>query len=786
MSLWLKSKLGRVMNAHRTEPENDVGTAEVETTVEPQSSILQCLDLCGVYQDHLVVRGWCVDGDSPIKVSVSSAEGYSAPLIAEKSEARTDVAEHLGLQEHSLDLGFSHVYDIADLPDDLVINLSSEISSLTLPLQLAQSPMIEVRTEWESFGLEEDNTPEPVVELVAVEETVLQEQEQEQEQEPQDEVAELPEPEPEIVEPYNPIRHNIEVAGIYKNKLAMIRGWCADIDSGDKVWVSAKQDAIPVRVVKYIKRERPDVADCFGLSSSSSDYGFLMLIDLTYTFNGEIELELACGEHQSIVSLNELTPLTKDDVEHNLADGDAMSLIDTKRFLLEVLGETYFADLQTDMVETSEVTTNIHVESGFALEHGCFIRGWIDDHSGDLLSLHITDGRILSEDILPSMVRKVRPDVNDAFLHLPVNFKAGFFCYTELKGYSNPLFAVLFDKSGKVAKLPLSLNSIDEDEVVATQHMLTEVDPHSKDLPKVYEKHIGPALLSLWKERTRLPSIESTTVYNFGKQPDSPLCSLIVPLYGRYDFVLHQISQFDNDPDFKNVELIYVIDDPRIEQATKALCEDVSQLYCVPFKLVTCGRNLGFAGANNLGVRYANSEHLLLLNSDVLPSEQGWLSRMVEQYQRTENIGALGVKLVFEDESIQHIGMNFNKSPEYGDLWLNEHPYKGMPEYLAPKFELKKVPTVTAACLLVETAKYREIGGFETQYILGDFEDSDLCLKLLESGYDNYILGTEKLYHLERLSQSLVDQGDWKFKLTLFNGWQHTQRWNPLITSLQA
>jgi lipopolysaccharide export system protein LptC len=56
---------------------------------------------------------------------------------------------------------------------------------------------------------------------------------------------------------------------------------------------------------------------------------------------------------------------------------------------------------------------------------------------------------------------------------------------------------------------------------------------------------------------------------------------------------------------------------------------------------------------------------------------------------------------------------------------------------------------------------------------------------LVEQGYENYVLGSEKLYHLERQSQSLVDQGDWKFKLTLFNGWQHTARWNNMINELR-
>jgi hypothetical protein len=46
-------------------------------------------------------------------------------------------------------------------------------------------------------------------------------------------------------------------------------------------------------------------------------------------------------------------------------------------------------------------------------------------------------------------------------------------------------------------------------------------------------------------------------------------------------------------------------------------------------------------------------------------------------------------------------------------------------------------------------------------------------------------MGSVKLYHLERQSQSLVEPGDWKFKLTLYNGWQHTECWNNMLEKIK-
>nr|WP_086937682.1 glycosyltransferase family 2 protein [Thaumasiovibrio occultus] len=755
MSQWLKNKFISVLK-HKQQSRNS-------------GEILQCIDLCGVYQNHLVIKGWCTDdSNNTISISILTEDSKTLSLIAGRNEQRPDVIEHLGLMDKELLLGFCHIYNVAEDFGELTVCFRNEKSNVSVPLDFNCSKDLDdqIRVVCETFGVSFCN--------MAGEENIdvysrLQEQEQEQEQ--------------AVI---NPIRHYIEEAGSYKGKIALIRGWCLDIESHKNVQVVSSQTGISTKIIKYFQIDRPDVANCFDAGDKACPYGFLLLLDITKLSNDPIELCFSNEEHKVVIPLLLDKELSKQHLENNLTDGKLLTVSESKAFLLEQLGATYLAELQSEIVDVQQVQTKMHIDSGLSLDNGCFIRGWLDDSRSEIEMIRITDGNVLSVNILPSLTRNIRLDVNDAFPHLTSAFKAGFFCYSEVKDYSAPLYALVIEKSGKVVKLPLELGEVISDEVLATQQVLAQIDPYASDLFDIYEKHVAPSLLGIWKARTTLPSREETSVTLFGNQVAKPTCSVIVPLYGRFDFVLHQLAQFELDDDFKDVELIYVIDDPRIDQATKAMCDDISKLYNVSFKLVSCGRNLGFAGANNLGVKYASSDHLLLLNSDVLPSESGWLRRLLTAYKSTNNIGALGVKLVFEDESIQHIGMDFSQSREFGGLWLNNHPYKGLPENLVPQIGLEPVATVTAACLLVERAKFQEISGFDTQYILGDFEDSDLCLKLLDAGYDNYILGTEKLYHLERLSQSLVQQGDWKFKLTLFNGWQHTKRWDHLIRSLEA
>jgi len=103
----------------------------------------------------------------------------------------------------------------------------------------------------------------------------------------------------------------------------------------------------------------------------------------------------------------------------------------------------------------------------------------------------------------------------------------------------------------------------------------------------------------------------------------------------------------------------------------------------------------------------------------------------------------------------------------------------------APVAPVALVPAVTAACLWISREDFLvTAGGFDEGYIIGDFEDSDLCLKLLLKGRRNYLTRNIVLYHLERQSQRLAGAEDWRQKVTAYNCWRHTQRWDAVLSRL--
>jgi GT2 family glycosyltransferase len=296
---------------------------------------------------------------------------------------------------------------------------------------------------------------------------------------------------------------------------------------------------------------------------------------------------------------------------------------------------------------------------------------------------------------------------------------------------------------------------------------------------KLRTGHVLPAVRRLQRARRRSASLR--TVKQFGTPPAEPPVSVVIPLYRRIDLIEHQMTQFADDPYMQSVDLVYVLDSPELEDELLGVAGRLYPLYRQPFRLAAVTENLGFAGANNLGASIARGRLLLLLNSDVFPEKAGWLEAMVRFHDSLPNPGAIGPKLLYEDDTIQHAGMFFERLSDT-QSWNNEHHFKGMHRDLPAARRSRPVPAVTGACLMVERAMYHELGGLSGDYLQGDFEDSEFCLRLLDAGRQNWYFADVALYHLEASSydpeRRRVHDG--------FNRWLHTHLWGERLAALEA
>lgn len=279
------------------------------------------------------------------------------------------------------------------------------------------------------------------------------------------------------------------------------------------------------------------------------------------------------------------------------------------------------------------------------------------------------------------------------------------------------------------------------------------------------------AYMATWKEPDRV---------DFGRASANPVATIVVPLYRVLDFLRFQIAAFAIDPSFADVELVYVLDSPEQREEVEHLLLGLHALYGLPMTLLVQSGNFGFSSACNAGSRAARAPAILFLNSDVIPDHPGWLPIMLGELT-DPLIGAVGPKLMFDDQSLQHAGMYFQR--DLKGLWLNQHYFKGMPRDFAPACETRSVPAVTGAALLMPTDLFHQVGGFSQDFIIGDYEDSDLCLKIRTAGYDIRYRADAELYHLERRSIA-CHAGYMRGIAWSYNRRLHVGRWDATMEAL--
>jgi len=193
--------------------------------------------------------------------------------------------------------------------------------------------------------------------------------------------------------------------------------------------------------------------------------------------------------------------------------------------------------------------------------------------------------------------------------------------------------------------------------------------------------------------------------------------------------------------------------------------------------------NYGFAAACNAGAAAARAGTVLFLNSDVVPDRPGWLAVLRRALAKGRRTGAAGAKLLFDDDSLQHAGLYYWQDRR--GRWINRHFFKGLPRRFPPAEVPRPVPGLTGACLMVRHGLFESVGGFSEDYIIGDYEDSDLCLKLHAAGSVLRYEPAAELYHLERRSIER-HPGYTRGVASACNGRLHAERWGALMAEVMA
>lgn len=271
---------------------------------------------------------------------------------------------------------------------------------------------------------------------------------------------------------------------------------------------------------------------------------------------------------------------------------------------------------------------------------------------------------------------------------------------------------------------------------------------------KDYARDIGMTVIEEALKRrginARVEKDEASTsyrvVYELKKQP---LVSILIPTKDYAETLETCLKSIYEKTTYKNYEII-VINNNSEEAETFDLFDKYKKKY-KNFSVLDANIPFNYSKLNNMAAKKAKGEVLVLLNNDTEIITPEWLEILVG-YAVQSHIGAVGPKLLYPDNTVQHAGVIM------GLGGVASHAYIGAARDEVGAYGRLRVPynyaAVTGACLVVEKKKFEKVGGLEEKLTVA-YNDIDFCMKLLGAGYVNVEVPMVELCHFESKSRGL-------------------------------
>ena len=228
--------------------------------------------------------------------------------------------------------------------------------------------------------------------------------------------------------------------------------------------------------------------------------------------------------------------------------------------------------------------------------------------------------------------------------------------------------------------------------------------------------------------------------------PDElPLVSVIIPTRDRLNLLKPCLSSLVEKTDYPFFEILVVDNESRDPDAVAFL-----RRLRTPHRVLEYEGPFNYSAINNFAVRRAEGSILVFLNNDTEIRSSSWLREMVRLAVR-DDVGAVGARLLFPDDTVQHAGVIVGLRGVAG------HSFAGLPAsaegYFGRAILTQEYSAVTGACLAMRRSVFEEMDGFDEEAFPVNFNDIDLCLRVRATGRKILFCPQAELVHHESASR---------------------------------
>ncbi|MDL2325196.1 glycosyltransferase family 2 protein [Ruminococcaceae bacterium OttesenSCG-928-A16] len=234
----------------------------------------------------------------------------------------------------------------------------------------------------------------------------------------------------------------------------------------------------------------------------------------------------------------------------------------------------------------------------------------------------------------------------------------------------------------------------------------------------------------------------------------SPLVSVLIPSKDHVEDLQRCLASLYTKGGWQNIEVL-VVDNNSTEEATQQYYAKAESMY-PNLRVLHYPGAFNFAAICNFGAQHAKGQHLLLLNNDIEILSDGFITEMLSYSQRAD-VGAVGAKLYYPDDTIQHAGLFIGIG---GTAGVNHKGHKrGDGGDMFRLCTTQNISAVTGAVLMVKTELYNAVQGMDEINFAVAFNDVDFCLRLQERGLWNVFTPFAEATHFESKSRGYDIEG---------------------------
>lgn len=337
------------------------------------------------------------------------------------------------------------------------------------------------------------------------------------------------------------------------------------------------------------------------------------------------------------------------------------------------------------------------------------------------------------------------------------------FLVTPLTLATNPLKVYEYLSAGK------PVVSVNLPEIAQFDGLIAAAENHDEFIARVGAALAAPqipelaALRRAFAAQHTWPDRVSAFEDVFNQLP-APLASVIVVTYNNLELTQICLNSVENFSLYEKMEII-VVDNASTDGTHDYLTDwQSTRPHC---KIVLNANNLGFAAANNQGLRLAQGEYLVLLNNDTEVTP-GWLRTLMNHLRLDDSLGIIGpvTNNIGNEARIKISYKNAERMREKARAYTLRHIGETFP-----------ITTLAFFCVMMPRRTYEKVGPLDEEFGLGFFEDDDYCRRIEQAGLR--IECAEDVFIHHHLAASFSKLGKGRQELLERNRKIYEAKWGP-------